>query len=81
MSDLNNPMEIADHQRRLIQTEDYCHRADEECRDGNDPTPALGKGLAYADDPERGDRKKPEEHVHGYEIERHASPKEQAENQ
>ncbi len=79
VSDLNNPVEIADHQRRLIQPEDYRQRADDERRDGNDPTPALGKGLGYADDPERGDRKKPEEHVHRYEIERQADPKEQAE--
>jgi len=52
----DHPVKIADHQRRLVHTDDDYEGADDEGADGECPATAFGKGLTDADNRERADR-------------------------
>jgi len=71
---INDPMIRSDHQRALVQAKVDRACADEQGASSKNPAAAFGKGLADADNPERGDRQETEEHVHRNQIQSGASP-------
>ena len=76
MNNLDDPVKCADYHRRLVQADDDRDCADDESAGRDDPAAGFGKRLGDSNNPERGDGKETEQHVHRDEIQRYTSPEE-----
>ena len=64
MNELDDPVKFADHHGRLVQAHHDRDSTDDESAGRDNPTAGIGKRLNDSDNPERGDGKETEQHVH-----------------